>query len=80
MPAGKRNALLLIAGVLVLYAATVLVLLAVVPEPHTASDLLVIGTVATFVTLMAVFLILVLIWFRSPETFFKRRKRNSGNP
>ncbi len=58
-----------------LYAATVFVLLAIVPEPHTSSDLLVIGSVATFVTLMGVFLILVLIWFRSPETFFRRRKR-----
>ena len=75
MPAGKRNALVLGAGALALYGAAVGILLGILPGPHTPADLLVIGTVATFVTLVAVFLTLVLIWFRTPDLFFKRRKR-----
>jgi hypothetical protein len=76
MSAGKRNTLLLTVGAVSIYAAAVVILLAVLPGPHTASDLLVIGSVATFVTLLALFLTLVLVWFRSPDTFFKRRRRS----
>lgn len=75
MQAARRNALLLGLGAVALYGAAAGILLAILPGPHTPADLLVIGSVATFVTLVAVFLTLVLIWFRTPDVFFKRRKR-----
>jgi len=75
MAPGKRKALLLVVGVLVLYGAVAGLLLRALPGPHTAADLMVIGSVATFVVLLALFLLLILTWFRRPDTFFKRRRR-----
>lgn len=76
----KRNTVLVAAGALALYCAAVGILLAILPGPHTPADLLVVGSVATFVTLVAVFLMLVLIWFRTPDLFFKRRKQRAKTP
>lgn len=71
----KRRALLLVAGVLILYVAVVAVLLRFLPDRPTGSDYFVAGSVATFVSLLAVFLILASSWLRGPNTFFRRRKR-----
>ncbi|MCC6862951.1 MAG: hypothetical protein IT158_30530 [Bryobacterales bacterium] len=63
----KRRALLLIAGVLTLYAAVAAVLLRLMPGSPTPTDYFVTGSVATFVSLLAVFLILLLSWFGKPD-------------
>ncbi len=75
MSQSRRNLILLIAGMVLLYGGTAVVLLQVLPGPHTASDLMVIGSVATFASLIALFVFLILTWFRRPDPFFRRRKR-----
>ena len=75
MSPSRRNLILLIAGLMALYGVTAAVLLHVLPGPHTASDLMVIGSVATFISLVVLFVFLILTWFRRPDPFFRRRKR-----
>lgn len=49
----KRNRfLLLAAAIVVIFVATVAVLLRVIPEPHSKLDHLVIGAVATFLSMI----------------------------
>ncbi len=49
----KRNRYLLLAvAIVVIFAATVAVLLRVIPEPHSKLDHLVIGAVATFLSMI----------------------------
>jgi multisubunit Na+/H+ antiporter MnhF subunit len=47
----------LIIGTALMFVITVLILLRVLPGPHKSTDYLVIGTLATFVCLLVVFLI-----------------------
>jgi Na+/melibiose symporter-like transporter len=65
--------LALAGGTLLLFAATVAVLLRVIPAPHRDIDYLVIGGVATLVCLLALFVVLVTTVFRAPDTFFRKK-------
>jgi hypothetical protein len=64
----------LIVGTAVMFVITTLILLRVLPGPHKSTDYLVIGTLATFVCLLAVFLIAATTGGRSGNMFYKRRK------
>ena len=61
--------------VLLLFAASVIIFSRVLPRPHSETDYLIIGTLSTFVALLALFLVLIATVMKMPETFFKRRKR-----
>ncbi len=61
-------------GLAVLFTITVLILTRVLPGPHKPADYLVIGTLATLVCIMALFLINLAVGDKSGETFYKRRK------
>jgi len=69
-----RRVLVLAAAAVCVFAASVLILLRVIPVPHKDSDYLVIGTLATFASLAVVFVVLVTTYFRDPTAFIKRRK------
>ena len=58
-----------------LFAATVLVLLQVIPPPRRDTDYLVIGGVATLISMIGVFIVLITTVMRSSDTFYKKRKR-----
>lgn len=67
---------LALAGVAVtLFISAVIVLSQVVPGPHSPTDYLIIGCLATMIALFALFLILISTWLKNPELFFKRRKK-----
>jgi hypothetical protein len=63
------------AGIALIFAATVGILLKLIPEPRKDTDYLVIGGIATFVAMAALFVVLITTEFKSAEVFFKRRKR-----
>jgi uncharacterized membrane protein len=64
-----------IAGALIIvFAAVVGVMLKLMPAPLKDSDYLIVGTVATMVSLLALFILLVVTGQLS-NVFFKRRKR-----
>lgn len=67
---------LLAAGLILLFAGTVAVLMRVMPGPHKETDYLVMGGMATLVTMLALFVILVTTLFRGPDTFFRKRKKD----
>ena len=63
-----------LAGALIfIFAAVIGIMLKVMPTPLKDSDYLVIGTVATMVSLLALFILLVTTG-QMPNVFFKRRK------
>ena len=62
---GAAGAFALVAGALI----------RVMPPPLKESDFLVIGSVATLVSLLALFFGLVSTSMKSPDVFFKRRKK-----
>jgi hypothetical protein len=68
--------LLLVLGVLFVFATVAAIMLKVMPEPLKDSDFLVIGSVATLVSLMALFFGLVGTRVKGGNTFFKRRKKS----
>ena len=63
----------LAAALIFIFAAVAVIMLKVMPGPLKDSDYLVIGTVATMVSLLALFVLLVITGQMS-NVFFKRRK------
>lgn len=70
-----RRGLILGLGAACVFAVVVLILLEVMPGPLRESDYLVIGSVATLVSLLVLFLLLVSTSLKSSDIFFKRRKK-----
>jgi hypothetical protein len=70
-----KRGLILGLAVAFIFAIVVIILLAVMPSPLKESDYLVIGSVATLASLLAVFLLLVSTTMKSSNIFFKRRKK-----
>ena len=70
-----KRGLLLGFSVAFVFAGVVVILLAVMPAPLRESDYLVIGSVATLVALLSLFLLLVMTTMKSSDIFFKRRKK-----
>ncbi|HEV8146153.1 MAG TPA: hypothetical protein VGP79_07230 [Bryobacteraceae bacterium] len=70
----RRPLMLAAAGVcvFVIVAATMLKFL---PEPHKDSDYLVIGSVATLVALVVMFIVLLSTSMRAKDVFFRRRRK-----
>ena len=58
-----------------LFAISIVVLTQVLPGPHSERDYFIIGSLATLVSLFALFLIVISTWIKTPNPFFKRRKR-----
>lgn len=65
-----KRPLVLVAGILLMFAASIALLLKIIPSPHRQTDYLIIGTLATLITLVILFAVLVGI---SPGTFYRRR-------
>ncbi|MBI3472305.1 MAG: hypothetical protein HY013_13200 [Candidatus Solibacter usitatus] len=59
MPSSLGRTLLLAGVALALFGASVIVLINVVPGPHTPGDYLIMGCLATLVALLALFLIVI---------------------
>ena len=67
--------LLLALLVVAVFAVVALVMFRLIPAPHKDTDYLVIGTVATFVALLVLFVVLLKTWVKQPDVFFKRRNK-----
>ena len=61
------------AALAVIFAITVLILLGILHGPHKAADYMVIGTLATLVCLLVLFIVNLAVESHS-DLFFKRRK------
>ena len=67
--------LLLGGGAACVFAIVVFVLLQIMPQPLRPPDYLVIGSVATLISLLVLFLLLVVSNQKESNVFFKRRKK-----
>ena len=69
-----RQIILVLSGVCV-FAVVAAVMVAIMPAPLKDSDYLVIGSVATLVALLVMFLALLATRLKSPDPFFKKRRK-----
>jgi hypothetical protein len=69
-----RQTILILSGVCV-FAVTAAVMVAIMPSPLKDTDYLVIGSVATLVSLLVMFVALLATRLKSPDPFFKKRKK-----
>ena len=69
-----RQILLVLAGICV-FGVAAAVMIKLMPAPLKDSDYLVIGSVATLVALLVVFLTLAATRLKSADPFFKKRKK-----
>ncbi|MEO7653626.1 MAG: hypothetical protein ABIZ80_24470 [Bryobacteraceae bacterium] len=68
--------ILTLAGIsLAFFGVTVIVLIRLVPGPHTSRDYMIIGCVSTLMALFAVFVLLISTSMKNSKVFYKRRKR-----
>jgi hypothetical protein len=69
-----RQAVLILSGVCV-FAVAAAVMVAIMPSPLKDSDYLVIGSIATLVSLLVMFVALLATRLKTPDPFFKKRKK-----
>lgn len=69
-----RQTILILSGVCV-FAAAATMMVGIMPSPLKDSDYLVIGSVATLVSLLVMFVALLATRLKSPDPFFKKRKK-----
>ena len=62
-------------GAALIFTAVIFIMLQVMPQPLRDSDYLIVGSVATLVSLLAVFLLLVTTSMKSKDIFFKKRRK-----
>jgi uncharacterized membrane protein len=64
----------LVLSMVVVFAAVVAIMLKLMPQPLKDTDYLIVGTVATLVSLVALFVLLV-VTGKASNVFFKRRQK-----
>ena len=69
-----RQALLVFGGILV-FAVAAAVMVAIMPSPLKDTDYLVIGSIATLVSLLVMFLTLLATRLKSPDALVKKRRK-----
>jgi len=69
--------LTLAAGIVFIFATVVAILLMIMPGQRTNTDYLVIGGVATFTSMIVLFIALITHWTARTDVFFKRREKKS---
>ncbi|MDP8989776.1 MAG: hypothetical protein M3N41_06820 [Acidobacteriota bacterium] len=67
--------LALVLAVVLVFAAVGVIMLRLMPAPLKDSDYLIIGSVATLVSLLALFVVVVTTSGHASSVFFKRRKK-----
>jgi hypothetical protein len=75
MSSNASRALMLLGVAVALFGISIVVLTRLLPGPHTERDYFIIGCLATLVSLFALFLLVISTWIKTPNPFYKRRKR-----
>ena len=69
----------MLAGVgVTLFGISTILMVQLLPGPHSQKDYFIIGCMATLVSLVAVFLIVMTTWIKTPNPFFKKRSKRSS--
>ena len=75
MSSNGGRALMLVGFAVALFGISIIVLMQLLPGPHTERDYFIIGCLSTLISLFVLFLILIKTWIKTPNLFFKKRKR-----
>jgi Na+/melibiose symporter-like transporter len=75
MSTNASRALMLLGVGAALFAISIIVLTRLLPGPHTERDYFIIGCLSTLMSLFVLFLIVISTWLKTPNPFFKRRRR-----
>jgi hypothetical protein len=75
MSSNANRTLMLLGVTVALFGISIIVLTQLLPGPHSERDYFIIGCLATLVSLFVLFLIVISTWMKTPNPFFKRRKR-----
>lgn len=75
-----KNIVVLVAAVVLVFGIATAIGLKLVPQPHTDTDYLVIGSVATLLALAALFAVLLATVFKSGSPLIRRRPRATTDP
>ena len=75
MRARSGRILVVLLGMAAVFAAVATIMLRVIPEPHRETDYLVAGTVATFASLLTLFLVALKRWIKRGDVFSKPDKK-----
>jgi uncharacterized membrane protein len=75
MSSNAGRTLMLLGVAVALFAISIIVLMRVLPGPHTERDYFIIGCLSTLVSMFVLFVVLISTWIKTPNPFFKRRKR-----
>ena len=75
MSTNSSRVLMLLGVAVALFAISIIVLTRLLPGPHTERDYFIIGCLSTLVSLFVLFLIVISTWLKTPNPFFKRRRR-----
>lgn len=75
MPVQSLRLVSLVVAVLIVFSVVVAIALRVLPGPHNEIDYLVIGSAATFISLIVLFFVLNNTWVKSTDIFYKRRRK-----
>ena len=75
MSSNASRALMLLGVGVALFGVSIIALMRLLPGPHTERDYLIIGCLATLLSLFALFLIVIKTWIKTPNPFFKKRRR-----
>jgi Na+/melibiose symporter-like transporter len=70
-----KRGLLLGGGALFVFVTVAMIMMKILPGPLKDSDYLVVGSVATLVSLLVLFLVLITTSMKSREVFFRRRPK-----
>ena len=65
----------LVLGGIFVFGVAAMVMLRLMPVPLKDTDYLVIGSVATLVSLLVMFLVLIATRLKTPDPFFKKRRK-----
>lgn len=68
--------LMVIVGIAFVYCATALIALKVLPGPHSSTDYLVIGGIATLISMVILFVVMITGFTRQPDVFYKVKKKD----
>jgi hypothetical protein len=75
MSSNAGRALMLVGVAVALFGISIIVITQLLPGPHTERDYFIIGCLSTLVSLFVLFLLVISTWMKTPNPFFKKRKR-----
>lgn len=78
MSKSKRDLLVLVFSVLIVFAVAALLGLQFLPEPRSSTDYMVVGVMATLFSLGVLFIGLIATIYRGTNPFFKNRPGGGG--